>query len=86
MIVVHPDVDFLDDIAGKLKEVFALFLNYPYHCVIIWFSQSNKYFSLSSYSTKIPNFFLLMFILLVIWCLLLFVSQMFYESCILFAW
>jgi hypothetical protein len=35
MIVVHPDVDFLDDMAGKLKEVFALFLNYPYHCVII---------------------------------------------------
>jgi hypothetical protein len=26
MIVVHPDVDFLDDIAGKLKEVCTPFL------------------------------------------------------------
>lgn len=22
MVIVHPDVDFLDDIAGKLKEVY----------------------------------------------------------------
>lgn len=37
MVVVHPDADFLDDIAGKLKEVCYSCLNWCYELLFLTF-------------------------------------------------